>query len=222
MYFTRDVKHKIQQDTYIQRARMFGTRGRYLKYFELTIPDVLYYDWHRCFIFHRLALESIRAGNGSPVWLEDKRISVVANSSIDKATVTMDKGEMGFEVFNYDERMVKEIVDDNERSSFNKLDSLRDLLGNNKLPIYLVEYIKNFSPSGEKSLAIHPSRDMAGYTDADKDKIERAKGFIGQSDLEEPKYPQAVHHIKIFHNGKGHARVFYKYFGGIKFIKNLM
>jgi Z1 domain len=24
MFFTRDVKHKIQQDTYIQRARMFG------------------------------------------------------------------------------------------------------------------------------------------------------------------------------------------------------
>lgn len=35
MYFTRDVKHKIQQDTYIQRARMFGTRP-YLPYFELT------------------------------------------------------------------------------------------------------------------------------------------------------------------------------------------
>ena len=39
MFFTRDVKHKIQQDTYIQRARMFGTRGGYLKYFELHIPE---------------------------------------------------------------------------------------------------------------------------------------------------------------------------------------
>ena len=26
MFFTRDVKHKLQQDTYIQRARMFGSR----------------------------------------------------------------------------------------------------------------------------------------------------------------------------------------------------
>lgn len=26
MFFTRDVKHKIQQDTYIQRARLFGAR----------------------------------------------------------------------------------------------------------------------------------------------------------------------------------------------------
>ncbi len=34
MFFTRDVKHKLQQDTYIQRARMFGSRKLYLKYFS--------------------------------------------------------------------------------------------------------------------------------------------------------------------------------------------
>src|SRR6202162_6398846 len=37
MFFTRDVANKLQQDTYIQRARMFGARGEYLKHFELTI-----------------------------------------------------------------------------------------------------------------------------------------------------------------------------------------
>ena len=40
MFFTRDVKHKMQQGTYIQRARMFGSRDDYLKYFELTIPKL--------------------------------------------------------------------------------------------------------------------------------------------------------------------------------------
>lgn len=222
MYFTRDVKHKIQQDTYIQRARMFGTRGKYLKYFELTIPDYLYHDWHRCFIFHRLALESIRAGNGSPVWLEDNRISVVAPASIDKATVTMDKGEMAFEIFDYNEKAISNIVKNAKITSYDKMIELRNLLGDTKLPSYLVDYIKNFSPRGPDSLAIHPSRDMSGYGDADKDKIERTKGFIGQSDLEEAKYPLAVHHLKVFHNGRGQARVFYKYFGGIKFLKNLI
>lgn len=63
MYFTRTVKTKLQQDTYIQRARMFGSRGKYLKYFELTIPEQLYKDWHRCFVFHRLALDSVKSGN---------------------------------------------------------------------------------------------------------------------------------------------------------------
>ena len=60
MFFTRDVQHKIQQDTYIQRARMFGSRGDYLHFFELTIPQSLYLDWHRCFDFHRLALDAMR------------------------------------------------------------------------------------------------------------------------------------------------------------------
>jgi hypothetical protein len=59
MFFTRDVQHKLQQDTYIQRARMFGARGSYLEHFELTIPTQLYADWHRCFLFHRLALRTI-------------------------------------------------------------------------------------------------------------------------------------------------------------------
>lgn len=101
MFFTRDVKHKIQQDTYIQRARMFGSRGDYLKFFELTIPQSLYVDWHRCFVFHRLALEAIREKLGSLVWLSDHRISAVASSSIDRSTVDLDRGEMAFSIFKY-------------------------------------------------------------------------------------------------------------------------
>ena len=96
MFFTRDVQHKIQQDTYIQRARMFGSRGDYLRFFELTIPQSLYLDWHRCFVFHRLALDAIREGHGSLVWLGDQRISAVATSSIDRSTVDLDRGEMSF------------------------------------------------------------------------------------------------------------------------------
>src|SRR6185437_7198597 len=66
MFFTRDVKTKLQQDTYIQRARMFGARGKYLQHFELTIPRALYDDWHRCFVFHRLALQAIKDNKLSP------------------------------------------------------------------------------------------------------------------------------------------------------------
>jgi hypothetical protein len=58
MFFTRDVKQKIQQDTYIQRARMFGSRGEYLKHFELSIPANLYNDWHRCFLYRLLRLRT--------------------------------------------------------------------------------------------------------------------------------------------------------------------
>lgn len=219
MFFTRDVKHKIQQDTYIQRARMFGSRGPYLKYFELSIPEHLYFDWHKCFIFHKLALESIRKGNGSPVWLENNRIAAVASSSIDKTTVDMDKGEMSFELFDYTSEVDNLIQRD--ESTFSVLEELSNLLGGNKLPTYLIAYIRSFSPRNDKSLAIHQSRDISGYKDADHDRIERAKGFIGRSNLELTKYPHAVHHIKILSNKNQKARVFYKYAGNIKFLKNL-
>jgi hypothetical protein len=212
MFFTRDVKHKIQQDTYIQRARMFGARGEYLSFFELCIPEKLYLDWHKCFVFHRLSLESIRSGNGSPVWLEDTRVSAVSSSSVDKTTVSMDSGEMSFELFDYNEQQLDHIID-SDKSSIEKLEQIANLLGDPKVPKFLRDYIKHFSPNGDDSLALHPSRTIANYKDADQEKIERARGFIGKFELEESKYPNAIHHIKILHNDTGRARVFYK--GGV-------
>lgn len=132
MFFTRDVKHKIQQDTYIQRARMFGSRGKYLQFFELTIPRALYADWHRCFVFHKLALEGIREGMGSPVWLSDKRIAAVANSSIDKSTVDLDKGEMAFQLFDFTDDM--DALALSQVSNSEKLDALDALLGERAFP----------------------------------------------------------------------------------------
>jgi len=219
MFFTRDVKHKIQQDTYIQRARMFGSRGHYLSFFELHIPESLYIDWHKCFIFHKLSLESIRSGSGSPVWLEDKRVSAVATSSIDKTTVSFDSGEMSFEIFDYSDIIESIIV--NNKTSFEKLNELSNLLGKLKLPEYLLNFINHFSPNGVDSVAIHSSDSITGYKDADKDRIERAKGLIGTTQLEKNRFPHAIHHFKIYYNSANKARLFYKYNGNIKFLKNL-
>jgi hypothetical protein len=222
MFFTRDVKQKIQQDTYIQRARMFGSRGKYLKYFELTIPRHLYADWHRCFVFHKLALEAIKEGMGSPVWLSDTRIAAVAASSIDKSTVDLDKGEMAFRLFDFHPSM-DEIVK-TDISNDEKMNQLSSLLGDAAFPSYLRRYITRTSPNIERSLAIHVSSSIAGYTDAtglDKDAIERKKGFMGKTQLEEDRYPEAIHHLKIFHNAKNKGRLFYKFNGSIQFIKNI-
>jgi len=220
MFFTRDVKHRIQQDTYIQRARMFGTRGEYLSFFELCIPAKLYLDWHKCFVFHRLSLESIRSGNGAPVWLEDTRVAPTSSTSIDKTTISMDSGEMGFEIFPYIERRIDAIMQD-RKSPIQRLDDLAVLVGEQKVPKYLREFIRNFSPDGDRSVAIHPSRTIANMKDADQAKIERKKSFLGSSDLEEDKYPDAIHHIKVLFNAAGNARLIYKYSGRIKFLKNL-
>ena len=165
MFFTRDVKHKIQQDTYIQRARMFGSRGDYLRFFELTIPESLYLDWQRCFVFHRLALEAIRDGLGSLVWLSDHRIAAVANSSIDRSTVDLDRGEMSFALFPF-----KPDVDAIAKSpgpSLAKLDRLADALGPTAFPDYLRKYIKRVCPNGDASVVIHPSSDISNQNDVD-------------------------------------------------------
>jgi len=219
MFFTRDVKHKIQQDTYIQRARMFGSRGDYLELMELHIPDRLYLDWHRCFVFHRLSLEAIRAGKGTPVWLEDRRVRSVATASIDKTTVAFDSGEMSFEVFDYTDEIDR--IVGGVKNSEDTLAELAQALDDQKLPSYLLEYIKHFSPNGHKSLAVHGTVTITKYKDADQDRIQRPKGFIGTPELEQKKYPEAMHHIKIFMNAKGKARVFYKFVGNIRFLKNL-
>jgi hypothetical protein len=221
MFFTRDVKHKIQQDTYIQRARMFGGRGDYLRFFELTIPSALYVDWHRCFLFHRLALAAIKEGLGSLVWLSDQRITPAASSSIDRSTVDLDRGEMSFGLFEYSEE-VDTILGSNE-SSLTKMDELALVLGEAAFPGYLRRYISRTAVAGSSSIFVHPPSDISGYSDKspglDKERVSRRQGFYGRSQqIQAPE--SAVHRLIIFHNGRKKARLFYKFIGSIQFIRN--
>jgi len=222
MFFTRDVKHKLQQDTYIQRARMFGSRGDYLKYFELRIPKPLYLDWQKCFIFHRLSLESRKQDKRSPVWLDGERITAVASASIDKTNVVVDKGEMSFGLFDFDKETIEQIIN-KDIKPVQKIKALAELLGKDRLPAYLISYIESFCPLGDESVAVHLPKTIAGYTEKegemDKATITRTKGFIGNPQMEITEYPNAIHHINIFFNDLGRARVFYKYRGNIRFLK---
>jgi hypothetical protein len=219
MFFTRDVRQKLQQDTYIQRARMFGARGKYLHHFELTIPEHLFADWHRCFVFHKLALATIKNNLGSPVWVGDSRISVAAPSSINKATVALDKGEMSFGMFDYSNDL--DAIVTKGQASITTLHELRNKVGNDALPQFLIDYIEAASGNVAGSLAIHTASSIEGSGDADRVAISRKKGLMGRSQLEPKKFPDAVHHLKVFHNGSGKARVFYKFEGNIQFIQNL-
>lgn len=215
MFFTRDVQHKIQQDTYIQRARMFGSRGAYLPFFELTIPQGLYVDWHRCFVFHRLALAAIKEGLGSLVWLGDSRIQAVSNASIDRSTVDLDRGEMSFSLFNYNE----EVGDALQAAGapFEVMERLAAVVGKEAFPDYLARFIRRTAPK-PNDLAIHPALSISGYKDADQDAISRKKGFIGKSQMGTA--TSASHHLFVIHNNAGTARILYKFVGSIQFIKN--
>jgi hypothetical protein len=173
--------------TYIPRARMFGSRKAYLDYFELTIPKTLYLDWQRCFIFHRLSLEARKQNNRSPVWLDGERITAAASSSIDKTNILVDRGEMSFDLFDFDPNGIKQILDTKE-SGLQKTKALSGLLGTKCLPGYLIDYMQNFRPAGDESIAVHSPRTIAGYADKageiDKATITRTKGFIGDRELE--------------------------------------
>ncbi len=221
MFFTRDVKHKIQQDTYIQRARMFGSRGDYLEHFELTIPNALYLDWHRCFVFHRLSLTAIRDRLGSPVWLGDNRIAAVSSASIDRSTVDLNRGEMSFPIFKFTEAMDQ--ICAKKSANQGKMASLAKLVGESGFPGYLQKYIRSTLPRGDASIAVHKSSDISGYSgdpDANVNRIARKKGFFGKSQREVARFPGAIHHLKIFRNRDGNARLFYKFQGSIQFLKN--
>jgi Z1 domain/Type III restriction enzyme, res subunit len=222
MFFTRDVKHNLQQDTYIQRARMFGSRNDYLKYFELTIPKTLYLDWQKCFIFHRLSLESRKQNKRSPVWLDGERITAVSSASIDKTNVVIDKGEMSFDIFDFNSDFISEILDQEIRP-IQKIKALAELVGKDSLPLYLISYISGFSPAGDDSIAVHFPKPIAGYTEKDgemdKATITRTRGFIGDREMEIIRFPDAIHHINILYNEAGKARIFYKYRGNVRFLK---
>jgi hypothetical protein len=216
MFFTRNVQQRLQQDTYIQRARMFGTRGDYLKHFELTIPTDLFADWQRCFVFHRLAVKTIKDNLGSPVWIGDPRISVAASASIDRNTVVLDKGEISWRMFNFSAALAGVIA--SGPGSVATLRALQAIVGPEALPAFLIEYIEYAIKGGSGGIAIHPVTSIAGYADPDVVKnIARKRGFMGTNQANDKKFPGVGHHVRIFHNNT-QARVFYK--AGVTFIQN--
>ena len=215
MFFTRDVKHKMQQDTYIQRARMFGNRGRYLKYFELFIPEQLYLDWHRCFVYHQLSLEAIRADNKAPVWISDQRIQPVAPGSIDKSSVVTDAGEMYFAKFMLNEDIAR-VVSHQQLSEIDRLQKIHDICGDKVLPAYVISFIQINSYPG--NIALHPIRHVGKETDYHDTLYRPRKGLLGGQDT--GRYPNAVHHFMIHANTRDEARMVYSYVGKVQFLRN--
>jgi hypothetical protein len=145
----------------------------------------------------------------------------VSSASVDRSTVDIDRGEMSFQLF----KMPDDIdgIIDGLPSNSDKLDRLGDVLGEGAFPIYLKQFITRTSTSLERDVEIHPSINIAGYSDddpgLDKKLIQRRRGFIGKS--QRGKNPSAVHHLYIIQNADNDARLFYKFNGSVQFIKNL-
>jgi hypothetical protein len=225
MYFTRSVKGKFSQDTYIQRARMFGARERYKNYFQLWIPEVVMGNWSKCFAFHKLALEALRSGAGVPVWLSDHKTTPTSPASIDKSSVDFEGGEMSFALFDFDEQSITEKFNRNNRDDQSVLSDLYLVLNTDKFPQYVRNYLELELCPGSRLISFHRPSGFgtaeSRYTDEEKLNIRRTKGIFATNGYKRSELPDARHHLKIFYNGMGKARLFYKINGGaIKFIQN--
>ena len=208
MFFTRRP-HKIQIDTYVQRARMFGVRSPYLDHFELHIPKTLYRDWHRAFFYHRLGMASLRTGE--PIWYEDSQTRAVAESSKDKANTNLDAGETEFQIFEFS----TEIADLTHETlvGYRSFHELLQLLPKDYLPSQILRTVDSMKPNGDESIVVHKSRSIMTWTSLTSEDIELIKrgkkGLFYQSEAD--RFPKGVHHFQIFHNSSSKARMIYKY-----------
>jgi hypothetical protein len=224
MYFTRSVKGKMSQDTYIQRARMFGNRSTYKNTFQLWITDTLLSDWAKCFIFHRLAIQSARSGMGAPVWLSDFKTTPTSASSIDRSTVDFEDGEMSFALFDLESKSVDGIFESSKLSSNEKLLEAKKVLGDKCFPDYIYSFLSNELQASE-DICFHKSSrfgtEKSNYDQEDIDLIRRKRGIFSTNEFLRGDKPNAKHHLKVFYNYKGLARLFYKINGrSIKFMQN--
>ncbi|MBI0178314.1 Z1 domain-containing protein [Bartonella apis] len=225
MYFTRSVKGKFSQDTYIQRARMFGARKEYKNYFQLWCPTELLKNWSKCFEFHNLAISAMRSSSGAPVWLSDHKTIPTSSNSIDKSTVDFEDGEMSFHLFKYNDNYDK-VMDRADRTNSEMLDSLRETFSEEEFPQYLYEYIKrDLSEDPKTDISFHKTshfgKSNSKYSDDEIKNIRRKKGIFSNNEFSRSEHPNAKHHLKIFRNKDGYARLFYKINGdAIKFIRN--
>ncbi len=215
MFFTRDVKNKIQQDTYIQRARMFGYRREYLRFFTLFITESLYLKWHTCFVYQKLSLELISHNEGIPYWIEDKKSMPVAKASINKSiTSVIGPGSTSFGLFQFQDDL-HDIISNEMYQNEKKLVLINKIVGDEALPLSFINFILKYSTHPEQSIAIHMPQSIDRKKDADPDTVYRTTGgMFANSDYKFNKYPHAFHHLKIFFSHKMFARVYYSYAPG--------
>ncbi len=232
IYFTRTVKGKFSQDTYLQRARMFGSRENYKEYFQLWIPETLMGNWSKCFAFHKLALEALRSSAGAPVWLSDHKTTPTSAASIDRSSVDFDGGEMSFALFDYNKDKILSLFDRQNRDDKEVLFDLQKYFnetflsqGDTLFPQYVHKYLLQELHANKRLISFHrPSgfgTSTGNYSDIEISNIRRTKGIFSTNEYSRSEIPIARHHLKVFYNINGKARLFYKINGGaIKFIQN--
>jgi hypothetical protein len=233
-YFSRSVKGRYQQNTYIQRARMFGNRP-YSEFFELCVPEKLFEDWAQLFQDHELSLRLAMAG--SYAHLESGRNQVADSSAIDRSNieVSMREHTVG-DIFDSSPELVQALV---SCPRGRVLSHFRELMRLGALPSGAIKseflsYVEETSEGEEglvllvlrheRSSSVGSVQDIDRYKDGDKDTLLRARGGIIHAMLNKsPDYDSHRHFfLPIMNIETGKMRFLYKSNLGHKIYRNLV
>jgi Z1 domain/Type III restriction enzyme, res subunit len=229
-FFSRTVKGRLQQNTYIQRARMFGNRP-YSEYFELCVPETLFQDWATVFHDHEISLRLAKAGAYQHI--QTGKNSVIDSGALDKDNVTMEKSERAVgEVFELGSHLEKEIINHDRTKPLTFLENLadRNLIDDSQLPSTLFSYLREICKEDESDMLIvlrdsntDPKlQNIEQYKDGSPETITRKRGGIVHAMLNKrPEYSSHSHFILPIKNNNGQARFLYKSNIGQAILQNM-
>ena len=227
-FFSRNVKGKLTHNTYIQRARMFGTRS-YKQHFELAVPESLFNDWAECFHEHETAL-SLLKDSGIYLHIQSGRTRATDSGSIDKDNVVSTSGETELgSIFRLSPRIeavlkdhtiapldrIEKLIHEGELKTQNFGEGMRNLLRKytDDQPNLLAMVFKQ---NGEMQT-------IDQYNDADVDSIRRARGGTIQATIHKvQEYEKAKYFIMPIRNADGFARFLYKAFVNKSIMENVL
>ena len=230
-YFSRTVTGKLQQNTYIQRARMFGSR-KYSSFFELCVPQTLFKDWADVFHHHELSLRLAKAGVYQHI--QSKSNTVVDSGSLDKKHVTVEKSERAVgSIFQLTPELEQEFILGGQGRPISFLEGLleRELISEAHLPSALLAYIRETAKADESDILIVLRKENGSNllqnieryeSDGDPQTITRHRGGIVHAMLNKRiEYDENRHFILPIKNLNGQARFLYSSRIGHSIMQNL-
>ena len=217
MFFSRDSKHKLDSGTYIQRARMFGNRDNLFKDFELTIPSNLYTDWWQVFKEHRESLATVNNFDHI-LWFSSKRTKTTQPSSIDKANVIEQSGEIYFEKFKLTDELRQIYTQGMEKDKIYMIKKIYKKLGEKYFLKPFYEEISNDEDAeDDKNIYIQNIRNIDKFKDAIPGQIRRNRGGHIDGHKSGAEYWIAMY----FSEETNEARLFYRSYFNRKILSHV-
>ena len=224
-FFSRGVKGKLQQNTYIQRARMFGYRpeGNFM---ELSVPKTLFLQWAQCFTDHEISVRAAMAQQPLHIYSKSNRPADAA--SIEKSTTEYSGTEWAVgEPFELSGQLEKEFVKAIPRRG---IDLIKEFLDSGKLDAStfkpeLIHFIEeSFQQKSDVAYLKKEGSDeflsIENYSDVDRENVSRKRGGLIAATLQNRSIFDDVSHIILCAKVGNRARFWYRNNTAKKVLRN--